>query len=38
MRVLLIEDDALGRAALTGLLQSWGCVVVEASTAHAAPR
>jgi signal transduction histidine kinase/CheY-like chemotaxis protein len=33
MRVMLIEDDELGRAALKGLLQSWGCVVVEASTA-----
>jgi signal transduction histidine kinase len=36
MRVLLIEDDELGRAALKGLLQSWGCCVVEASTAQAA--
>jgi signal transduction histidine kinase len=36
MRVMLIEDDELGRAALKGLLQSWGCVVVEASTAQAA--
>jgi CheY-like chemotaxis protein len=36
MRVMLIEDDELGRAALKGLLQSWGCVVVEAGTAHAA--
>jgi CheY-like chemotaxis protein len=33
MRVLLIEDDALGRAALKGLLQSWGCAVVDAATA-----
>jgi signal transduction histidine kinase len=33
MRVMLIEDDELGRAALKGLLQSWGCVVVEACTA-----
>jgi signal transduction histidine kinase len=30
MRVMLIEDDELGRAALKGLLQSWGCVVIEA--------
>jgi CheY-like chemotaxis protein len=36
MRVMLIEDDELGRAALKGLLQSWGCVVVEACTASAA--
>jgi CheY-like chemotaxis protein len=36
MRVLLIEDDALGRAALKGLLQSWGCVVLEAATAEQA--
>jgi signal transduction histidine kinase/CheY-like chemotaxis protein len=36
MRVLLIEDDELGRAALKGLLQSWGCSVTEASTASAA--
>jgi CheY-like chemotaxis protein len=32
MRVLLIEDDALGREALRGLLQSWGCGVVEAAS------
>jgi CheY-like chemotaxis protein len=36
MRVLLIEDDELGRAALKGLLQSWGCGVIEASTTSAA--
>jgi CheY-like chemotaxis protein len=36
MRVMLIEDDELGRAALKGLLQSWGCVVVEASSASSA--
>lgn len=36
MRVLLIEDDELGRAALRGLLQSWGCVVAEAVSAPAA--
>ena len=36
MRVLLIEDDELGRAALKGLLQSWGCLVVEAGSADAA--
>jgi signal transduction histidine kinase/ActR/RegA family two-component response regulator len=33
MRVLLIEDDELGRAALLGLLQSWGCQVVPAVSA-----
>jgi CheY-like chemotaxis protein len=36
MRVMLIEDDELGRAALKGLLQSWGCVVIEASSAQSA--
>lgn len=36
MRVLLIEDDALGRAALAGLLQSWGCQVLAARTAQSA--
>jgi signal transduction histidine kinase len=36
MRVLLIEDDALGRSALSGLLQSWGCSVVEAATSRTA--
>jgi CheY-like chemotaxis protein len=36
MCVMLIEDDALGRAALKGLLQSWGCTVVEAATADEA--
>lgn len=36
MRVLLIEDDELGRAALKGLLQSWGCNVIEASTTQTA--
>ena len=36
MRVLLIEDDELGRSALRGLLQSWGCHVVEARTAQTA--
>ncbi|NVO04911.1 MAG: response regulator [Rhodoferax sp.] len=33
LRVLLIEDDELGRAALKGLLLSWGYGVVEAGTA-----
>ena len=32
MRVLLIEDDELGRAALQGLLLSWGCSVVQAGS------
>jgi CheY-like chemotaxis protein/nitrogen-specific signal transduction histidine kinase len=36
MRVLLIEDDELGRAALKGLLQSWGCSVVEARSTDTA--
>lgn len=36
MRVMLIEDDELGRAALKGLLQSWGCVVIEASSVSTA--
>jgi CheY-like chemotaxis protein len=36
MRVLLIEDDELGRAALKGLLQSWGCQVTQASTTQTA--
>jgi CheY-like chemotaxis protein len=36
MRVMLIEDDELGRAALKGLLQSWGCLVVEAISASTA--
>lgn len=36
MRILLIDDDVLGRAALTGLLQSWGCLVLEAATAEQA--
>lgn len=36
MQVLLLEDDALGSVALKGLLQSWGCSVVEAASAKAA--
>jgi signal transduction histidine kinase/CheY-like chemotaxis protein len=36
MRVMLIEDDELGRDALQGLLQSWGCNVVVASAADEA--
>jgi CheY-like chemotaxis protein len=36
MRVMLIEDDEMGRAALKGLLHSWGCVVIEASSAISA--
>jgi signal transduction histidine kinase len=31
MRVLLVEDDALGRSAMAGLLQSWGCHVTAVS-------
>ncbi|TXT36125.1 MAG: periplasmic sensor hybrid histidine kinase [Comamonadaceae bacterium] len=34
--VLLIEDDALGSLALTGVLQSWGCRVTRVDTALAA--
>ncbi|MBK1685783.1 hybrid sensor histidine kinase/response regulator [Rhodoferax fermentans] len=30
LRVLLIEDDALGGVALAGLLRSWGCQVTSA--------
>ncbi|MCX8516734.1 MAG: ATP-binding protein [Rhodoferax sp.] len=33
MEILLIEDDALGRLALRGLLQSWGCTVRQARSA-----
>ena len=36
MRVLLVEDDALGRSALKGLLLSWGCQVLEATTLQSA--
>ena len=36
LRVMLIEDDELGRAALKGLLQSWGCVVIEACSVSTA--
>ena len=36
MRILLIEDDDLGRAALKGLLTSWGCRVLDARTLDAA--
>jgi CheY-like chemotaxis protein len=36
LRVLLIEDDELGRAALQGLLSSWGCEVVPAVSAESA--
>jgi signal transduction histidine kinase len=34
--VLLVEDDPLGREALSSLLRSWGCVVVEANGLTAA--
>jgi signal transduction histidine kinase len=33
LRVLVVEDDTLGSVALTGLLESWGCVVTVASDA-----
>ena len=34
--VLVVEDDTLGSVALTGLLESWGCVVTVASDALSA--
>ncbi len=36
LRVLLIEDDALGSQALRGLLTSWGCEVTSADRAQTA--
>ena len=36
LRVLLIEDDELGRVSLAGLLRSWGCDVMDFSGAQAA--
>ena len=36
LRVLLIEDDALGRVGLASLLTSWGCSVTQAEGAKAA--
>ncbi len=36
LRIVLIEDDALGRAGLTSLLRSWGCSVTELEGAQAA--
>ena len=36
LRVLLIEDDALGRDGLASLLTSWGCKVTTAEGAQAA--
>jgi len=36
LRVLLIEDDVLGRVGLASLLTSWGCSVTEAEGAKAA--
>ena len=36
MHVMLIEDDALGSAALAGLLTSWGCLVTVAGSAQIA--
>lgn len=35
-RVLLIEDDAYARTAVTGLLESWGCTVYSGPTTLAA--
>lgn len=35
LRVLLIEDDALGRVGLASLLESWGCMVLAADGAQA---
>lgn len=35
LRVLLIEDDALGRVGLASLLESWGCTVLSAEGAQA---
>ena len=35
-RVLLIEDDAVARAAVTGLLEAWGCTVYGGATTLAA--
>lgn len=34
-RVLVVEDDADSRAALVGLLRSWGCEVRSATSGHA---
>ncbi len=36
LRVLLIEDDVLGRQALGAVLESWGCQVISAQHALAA--
>ncbi|MBK9444527.1 MAG: response regulator [Comamonadaceae bacterium] len=36
LRVILIEDDVLGRQALRGMLESWGCTVRTAEHTHAA--
>ena len=36
LRVLLVEDDALGNVALAGLLQSWGCQVTSVGDAASA--
>lgn len=36
LRVLVVEDDALARAALVQLLGSWGCTVLEADGAEQA--
>lgn len=36
LRILLIEDDALGRVGLASLLTSWGCSVTQAEGAKAA--
>ena len=36
LHILVVEDDALGRAALEGLLSSWGCQVTVAGDAQTA--
>ncbi len=36
LRVLLVEDDAMGRAGVANLLTSWGCSVTTADGARAA--
>ena len=36
VRILLVEDDAFARNAVTGLLESWGCQVFAGNSALAA--